>query len=219
MRNPSEWASGWLAWRCSARGTTAVLDPEVPAHLVQQVAAATGEIGIRAGLAVAVASGAGYGASSHSQGHHHHSHAGSDSLDLADPEFPEFVRRWRRDNQERVGLWLGLRVLSGADRRLGEALSGAMERHRLPLTFHCAEQRADVEAVREGTGLGTLDYAESLGLLGPATVISHGVHLDESDLGVLQRTADVGFALPEFELADRAPELPQCCRCSLVTST
>ena len=196
-------------------GTTAVLDPEVPAHLVHQVAAATGEIGIRAGLAVAVASGAGYGASSHSQGHHHHSHAGSDSLDLADPEFPEFVRRWRRDNQERVALWLGLRVLSGADRRLGEALSGAMEQHRLPLTFHCAEQRADVEAVRVGTGLGTLDYAESLGLLGPATVISHGVHLDESDLGVLQRTETSVSHCPSSNSrtgAGVAPVLPMLAR-------
>ena len=171
-------------------GTTAVLDPEVPAHLARQVSAATAEGGIRAGLAVSVASGAGYGASphGHGHGHHHHSHAGSDSLDVTDPEFPEFVRRWRQENHERVALWLGLRVLSGADRRLGQALSGAMAQHRVPLTFHCAEQRADVEAVQVGTGLGTLEYAESIGLLGPATVISHGVHLDEPDLDVLQRT-------------------------------
>lgn len=170
-------------------GTTAVLDPEVPTHLAQQVAAATAEIGIRAGLAVAVSSGAGYGASSHSHGHQHRSHSGSDSLDLADPELSEFVRKWRHDHGERIVLWLGLRVLSGADRLLGDALSGAVEQHRLPLTFHCAEQKADVEAIRMGTGQGTLDYAESIGLLGPATVISHGVHLDEADLAVLERTA------------------------------
>lgn len=169
-------------------GTTAVLDPEVPAHLADQVAAATAETGIRAGLAVAVASGAGYGASAHPHGHSHHSHAGSDSLDVTGPEFGEFVRRWRRDNRERIALWLGLRVLSGADRRLGQALSAAMARHRVPLTFHCAEQTADVEAVRAGTGMGPLDYAESIGLLGPSTVLSHGVHLAESDLEVLQRT-------------------------------
>ena len=169
-------------------GTTAVLDPEVPAHLATQVASATAEIGIRAGLAVAVASGAGYGGSDHSNGHHHHSHAGSDSLDVADPGFPGFVERWQRGTHERAALWLGLRVLSGADRRLGKAVSAALERHRLRLTFHCAEQKADVEAVRASSGLGTLDYAESIGLLGPATVISHGVHLEEPDLEVLERT-------------------------------
>lgn len=169
-------------------GTTAVLDPEVPAHLADKVALATEEIGIRAGLAVSVASGSGYGASDHSHGNHHHSHAGSDSVDVADPGFRGFVEHWRHDLHEQAALWLGLRVLSGADRRLGKVISAALERHRLRLTFHCAEQEADVEAVRAGSGLGTLEYAESIGLLGPATVISHGVHLEESDLEVLERT-------------------------------
>jgi len=169
-------------------GTTAVLDPEVPAHLATRVASATGEIGIRAGLAVAVASGAGYGASDHSHRNHHHSHAGSDSLDVADPGFRGFVERWRRDKHERAALWLGLRVLSAADRQLGKVISAALERNRLRLTFHCAEQEADVEAVRASSGVGTLEYAEAIGLLGPATVISHGVHLDEPDIEVLQRT-------------------------------
>ena len=169
-------------------GTTAVLDPEVPAHLATRVASATGEIGIRAGLAVAVASGAGYGGSHHSHVHHHHSHGGSDSLDVADPGFGEFVERWRRDKHERAALWIGLRVLSAADHHLGKAISAALERHRLRLTFHCAEQVADVQAVRASSGLGALEYAESIGLLGPATVISHGVQLEEADLEVLQRT-------------------------------
>ena len=145
-------------------GTTAVLDPEVPAHLADRVASATADTGIRGGLAVVVASGAGYGASGHSHGHHHHSHGASDSLDPSDPEFSGFVRRWRKDNDERIALWLGLRVLSGADRHLGQVLSSAMERHRLRLTFHCAEQETDVEAVRASSGLGTLEYAESIGL-------------------------------------------------------
>ena len=61
-----------------------------------------------------------------------------------------------------------------------------MDRHRLRLTFHCAEQEADVEAVRVSSGLDTLEYAESIGLLGSETVISHGVHLNESDLQILR---------------------------------
>ena len=170
-------------------GTTAVLDPEVPANLAAEVASTAADTGIRAALAVAVASGAGYGAAGHSHGHHHHAHGAADSVDPSGPEFSGFARRWRRDNDERIELWLGLRVLSAADRHLGQVLSSAMERHRLRLTFHCAEQEADVEAVRAGSGLGALEYAESIGLLGPNTVISHGVHLEASDLEVLRRTA------------------------------
>ena len=170
-------------------GTTAVLDPEVPAHLALDVASAAEGLGIRACLAVGVASGAGYGAIEETGGHGHHGHHKSDSFDVLEPEFEEFIAAWRHTFGERVTMWLGLRVLSGADPRLGQALSDAMENHRLPLTFHCAEQPSDVEAVRAESGMGALEYAESIGILGPTTIIAHGVHLDESDLAVLHRTA------------------------------
>ena len=170
-------------------GTTAVLDPEVPADLALAVASATEELGIRAALAVGVASGAGYGAIAETGGHGRHSHARTDSLDVGTPAFEEFIAAWRDTFSERVAMWLGLRVLSGADPQLGRALSDAMEKYRIPLTFHCAEQPSDVAAVREESGMGTLEYADSIGILGPATIIAHGVHLDEPDLDVLARTA------------------------------
>ena len=170
-------------------GTTAVLDPEVPADLALAVASAAQELGIRACLAVGVASGAGYGAIEETGGHGLHGHAATDSFDVLDPEFEEFIAAWRDTFDERVAMWLGLRVLSGADPLLGQALSDAMEKHRLSLTFHCAEQPSDVEAIRAESGMGTLEYAESIGILGPTTLIAHGVHLDESDLDVLCQTA------------------------------
>ena len=88
----------------------------------------------------------------------------------------------------RVSFWLGARVLSAISPDVGAAMSDAAARHSTGVTFHCAEIPEDVAAVRDATGRSPGEHADSIGLLGPRTVIAHGVHLAEGDLDILARS-------------------------------
>ena len=53
---------------------------------------------------------------------------------------------------------------------------------------HASEQEAELEAVRTELGCGDVAFFERVGLLGPTTVLAHGVWLQEDDLSVIART-------------------------------
>jgi cytosine/adenosine deaminase-related metal-dependent hydrolase len=57
----------------------------------------------------------------------------------------------------------------------------------IPITMHCAEVKADREFF-ESRGHTPMSYCDSVGLLGPQTVLVHMVHLDDSDIQTLAET-------------------------------
>ena len=71
---------------------------------------------------------------------------------------------------------------------MGEAIRQVVDRVDAGITFHFAEDPADVESVRSRFGRGPADYARSVGLLGSRTVVTHAIHLDDDDLDVLAET-------------------------------
>jgi 5-methylthioadenosine/S-adenosylhomocysteine deaminase len=175
-------------------GTTAFLDPEIPLGLLPGIARAARASGMRAGLAVTMPSGHGYGQANgplqvegHSDvGHQRSRHSRSEDVVLSSERIGAEIENWRRDG--RVSMWLALRVLSGADEHSASTVrSLASERH-LRVTYHAAENREDVDAIHNQTGLGPAAYAQSLGLLGEDVVIAHGVQVTRDDMTLLAAT-------------------------------
>ena len=59
----------------------------------------------------------------------------------------------------------------------------------IPITMHCAEVRADREFFASLNPPHTpMSYCNSVGLLGPKTVLVHMVHLDDNDIKALHET-------------------------------
>ncbi|REJ84592.1 MAG: amidohydrolase [Acidobacteria bacterium] len=58
-------------------------------------------------------------------------------------------------------------------------------RHDALLSLHAAETRAEQEIVGERYGRSVVRHLDELGLLGPRTVLAHGVHLDEVEIDLL----------------------------------
>lgn len=57
----------------------------------------------------------------------------------------------------------------------------------IPITMHCAEVRADRDFFHSQNHT-PMSYCQSVGLLGPQTVLVHMVHLDDSDVATLVET-------------------------------
>jgi cytosine/adenosine deaminase-related metal-dependent hydrolase len=79
-------------------------------------------------------------------------------------------------------------VLSAVSPDLGPTIASLAAAHGTGITFHCAEVPQDREAIRARHATGPGAYAASIGLLGPRTVLVHGIHLDDDDLDALART-------------------------------
>lgn len=57
----------------------------------------------------------------------------------------------------------------------------------IPITMHCAEVAAD-RAFFASQSHTPMSYCQSVGLLGPSTVLVHMVHLEDSDIDLLAQT-------------------------------
>jgi 5-methylthioadenosine/S-adenosylhomocysteine deaminase len=55
----------------------------------------------------------------------------------------------------------------------------------VPLHYHANETREEVEPIVEERGVRPLEYADDLGMLEPGDFIAHGVHVDETEIGLL----------------------------------
>ena len=63
-----------------------------------------------------------------------------------------------------------------------DRLAGAVREGDSSLHVHVAEDRADVEDCRKRCGAGVVERLRRHGLLGPRTLLVHGVHLTEAEL-------------------------------------
>jgi len=79
-----------------------------------------------------------------------------------------------------IGLHAGFTV---SDQTIRDA--GALARSRgTVLHVHVAEDRADVEDAKARGHRGPLERLQALGALVPGTILAHGVHLDEAQVGL-----------------------------------
>jgi cytosine/adenosine deaminase-related metal-dependent hydrolase len=96
---------------------------------------------------------------------------------------------WDGKADGRIKVWFGARTPGGVSNALYKEMTGLSKEKNIPITMHCAEVKADREFFAALDPPHTpMSYCESVGLLGPSTVLVHMVHLDDSDIKALAET-------------------------------
>lgn len=88
---------------------------------------------------------------------------------------------------------------------------GRLARHYgVKVHTHASENRQEVKAVREKTGLGNIQYLQELGLLGPDLVLAHCIWLDpgEEELLVQSQTSIAHCPSSNLKLASGIARVP-----------
>ncbi|HHQ47951.1 MAG TPA: N-ethylammeline chlorohydrolase [Acidobacteria bacterium] len=103
-------------------------------------------------------------------------------------EAEELGRRWHGAAGGRLRYAVAPRFALSCSRRL---LTGCAELARdngWLLQTHASENRNELAEVRRRTGMGNIEYLQSVGMTGPDVILAHGVHLDDADREILSAT-------------------------------
>ncbi len=90
--------------------------------------------------------------------------------------------KWEGAAGERIHVWFGPRTPGGVTSELYREMSDLARQRNMGITMHLAEVEADRIYLNERYGLSPVYYAESVGLLGPRTVLVHMVWLNQDDM-------------------------------------
>ena len=96
--------------------------------------------------------------------------------------------KWEGAAGERIHVWFGPRTPGGVTSELYREMSDLARQRNMGITMHLAEVEADKIYLNERYGLSPVYYAESVGLLGPRTVLVHMVWLNQEDIAKLANT-------------------------------
>jgi cytosine/adenosine deaminase-related metal-dependent hydrolase len=96
--------------------------------------------------------------------------------------------KWQGMADDRIHVWFGPRTPGGVTSELYREMSGLARQHDMGITMHLAEVEADKIFLQEKYGLSPVLYADSVGLLGPKSVMVHMVWLNEQDIDRLVAT-------------------------------
>jgi cytosine/adenosine deaminase-related metal-dependent hydrolase len=97
----------------------------------------------------------------------------------------ELGRHWHGASGGRLRYAVAPRFALSCSRELLEGCTSLARDNGWMLQTHASENRDEVAAVREATGLGNIAYLESVGLVGRDVVLAHGVWLDDDEIEVL----------------------------------
>src|SRR6266568_1742999 len=96
--------------------------------------------------------------------------------------------KWNGAAADRIHVWFGPRTPGGVSGELYREMSELAHLRDMGITMHLAEVEADKIFLNEKYGLSPVAYAESVGLLGPKTVLVHMVWLTREDIEKLAAT-------------------------------
>src|SRR5712691_4018779 len=96
--------------------------------------------------------------------------------------------KWQRRANDRIHDWFGPRTPGGVTPELYREMSELAHQRDMGITMHLAEVQADKIFLKEHYGLSPVLFAESVGLLGPKTVLVHMVWLTDEDIAKLAET-------------------------------
>ncbi|KAF1988568.1 atrazine chlorohydrolase/guanine deaminase [Aulographum hederae CBS 113979] len=99
----------------------------------------------------------------------------------------EMWEKWNGGAEGRIKVWFGARTPGGVSEELYRKMSSISKEKGIPITMHCAEVSADRDFFASQSHT-PMSYCDSVGLLGPSTVLVHMVHLDDSDIATLAKT-------------------------------
>lgn len=81
--------------------------------------------------------------------------------------------------------WLGPHAPYTCAPELLERVAERARDHGLGIHIHLSESQEEIREIRARYGLSPVALAQRTGVLGPRTLVAHGVHLDPEDIGVL----------------------------------
>src|SRR5579863_690659 len=96
--------------------------------------------------------------------------------------------KWEGAANDRIHVWFGPRTPGGVTSELYREMSTLAHEREMGITMHLAEVEADKIFLQEKYGLSPVYYAESVGLLGPKSVLVHMVWLTQPDIAKLAET-------------------------------
>jgi cytosine/adenosine deaminase-related metal-dependent hydrolase len=96
--------------------------------------------------------------------------------------------KWEGTANDRIHVWFGPRTPGGVSRELYREMSDYARQRNMGITMHLAEVEADKIFLQERYGLSPVYFAESVGMLGPKTVLVHMVWLTQADIDKLAET-------------------------------
>lgn len=96
--------------------------------------------------------------------------------------------KWQGAANDRIHVWFGPRTPGGVTPELYREMSDYARQRDMGITMHLAEVEADKRFLQEKYGLSPVYFAESVGLLGPKTVLVHMVWLNDQDIAKLAET-------------------------------
>ncbi len=94
--------------------------------------------------------------------------------------------KYNQDKNSLVSYQMGFHAEYTTSRELMESLAETADRYQAPVCVHCSETKREVEECRERSGMSPVAYMDSLGLFRHGGVMFHGVHMDESDFGIIK---------------------------------
>ena len=106
---------------------------------------------------------------------------------LAESEI--LLRRWHGEADGRIRYCLAPRFAVSCSRELLEETARLARRYGVLVHTHASENRAEIELVRELTGLRNIEYLHQVGLTGPGVVLAHCIHLNQEEMEILRSTS------------------------------
>jgi 5-methylthioadenosine/S-adenosylhomocysteine deaminase len=91
----------------------------------------------------------------------------------------------QREPDDRTAVWVGLHDLESCADETIRAGAELAHRFGVGIHLHCAESRGNVARTRARTGASPIVHLDSLGAIGPTTVLAHCVWADAGDIALL----------------------------------
>lgn len=156
-------------------GTTAILDHHAsPFNIegsLEQIARAAAEVGVRVNTCYEVSD-----------------RDGEERALAGIKENVDFIKKCQQENSQMLGATFGMHACFTIGEKTMEKCAQAAGELGVGVHIHAAESRADVEHNLKEYGLRVIERLNKHGLLGPKTMASHCVHINEREMELLAET-------------------------------
>lgn len=96
------------------------------------------------------------------------------------------IQKWHNTAQGRIRASYALRVEPNITKELYQSIKKLADRDKVLVQMHAAVNREQVDWVKRHTGKTTIEYMDSLGILGPNWLLTHMAILSEKELQILK---------------------------------
>lgn len=96
--------------------------------------------------------------------------------------------RWEGSGDGRLSVWLGPRPLGSSSAALLKEVATLARKKQMGIHIHFAEVQEDIAFIQQNFGQQPAQLLAELGLLGPCTLLVHGVWLTPEDIDIIQQS-------------------------------